>query len=54
MFASQWGFGVAIDAFRGAGLGEVAAFRAAMVAFAARHAACLVLFVAWPRRWGGR
>jgi predicted MFS family arabinose efflux permease len=54
MFASQWGFGVAIDAFRGAGLGEVAAFRAAMVAFASLHAACLALFVAWPRRWGGR
>jgi len=32
----------------------VAAFRAAMVGFAAVHAACLVLFVAWPRRWGGR
>ena len=54
MFASQWGFGVAIDAFRAGGLDEVAAFRAAMVAFAALHAACLVLFVAWPRRWGGR
>ncbi|RPH45942.1 MAG: MFS transporter [Burkholderiales bacterium] len=54
MFASQWGFGVAIDAFRAGGLDEVAAFRAAMVGFAAVHAACLVLFVAWPRRWGGR
>jgi nitrate/nitrite transporter NarK len=54
MFASQWGFGVVIDAFRGGGLDEVAAFRAAMVAFASLHAACLLLFVAWPRRWGGR
>ena len=54
MFASQWGFGVAIDAFRDHGLDEVAAFRAAMVAFASVHAACLLLFVAWPRRWGGR
>ncbi len=54
MFASQWGFGVAIDAFRGRGLDEIAAFRAAMVGFASLHAACLLLFVAWPRRWGGR
>jgi nitrate/nitrite transporter NarK len=54
MFASQWGFGLAIDAFRADGLDEVAAFRAAMLAFASLHAACLVLFVAWPRRWGGR
>jgi len=54
MFASQWGFGVVIDAFRGRGLDEVAAFRAAMVAFASLHAVCLLLFVAWPRRWGGR
>jgi len=54
MFASQWGFGVVIDAFRGRGLDEIAAFRAAMVAFASLHAACLLLFVAWPRRWGGR
>ena len=54
MFASQWGFGVVIDAFRGRGFDEVAAFRAAMVAFASLHAACLLLFVAWPRRWGGR
>ncbi|HMS78033.1 MAG TPA: MFS transporter [Burkholderiaceae bacterium] len=54
MFASQWGFGLAIDAFRSGGLDEIAAFRAAMVAFAVLHAACLVLFVAWPRRWGGR
>jgi nitrate/nitrite transporter NarK len=54
MFASQWGFGVAIDAFRAGGRDEVEAFRAAMVAFASLHAACLALFVAWPRRWGGR
>ena len=54
MFASQWGFGVAIDAFRAHGFDEVAAFRGAMTAFAGLHAACLVVFVAWPRRWGGR
>jgi MFS family permease len=54
MFVSQWGFGVAIDAFRAHGFDEVAAFRAAMTAFAGLHAVCLVVFVAWPRRWGGR
>ncbi|HYF58872.1 MAG TPA: MFS transporter [Burkholderiaceae bacterium] len=54
MFASQWGFGVAIDAFREAGRGEADAFRAAMASLAAVHAACLAAFVAWPRRWGGR
>jgi nitrate/nitrite transporter NarK len=54
MFASQWGFGIAIDAFRAAGRDEVDAFRAAMVAFAALHAGCLLLFVGWPKRWGGR
>lgn len=54
MFASQWGFGLAIDAFRADGLDEAAAFRAAMVAFAALHAVCLVLFLGWPKRWGGR
>jgi nitrate/nitrite transporter NarK len=54
MFASQWGFGVAIDAFRARGLDEVGAFRAAMASLAGLHAACLALFVAWPKRWGGR
>lgn len=54
MFASQWGFGVAIDAFRAAGRTEADAFRAAMGLFAGLHAACLLAFVAWPRRWGGR
>ena len=54
MFASQWGFGVAIDAFRAHGFDEVAAFRGAMTAFAGLHVACLVVFVAWPHRWGGR
>jgi nitrate/nitrite transporter NarK len=54
MFVSQWGFGLAIDAFRALGHGEAQAFRAAMASFASLHAACLVLFVAWPRRWGGR
>ena len=53
MFLSQWGFGLAIDAFRAGGLEEVAAFRATMAAFATLHAAGLALFVAWPRRWGG-
>jgi nitrate/nitrite transporter NarK len=54
IFLSQWGFGVAIDAFRSAGLTEMTAFRASMAASAALHAACLVLFLAWPARWGGR
>ena len=54
MFASQWGFGVAVDAFRAAGRTEPDAFRATMTALAAVHAACLALFVAWPKRWGGR
>jgi hypothetical protein len=54
IFLSQWGFGVAIDAFRSAGLTEVGAFRMSMTAFAAMHAACLALFLAWPARWGGR
>jgi len=54
IFLSQWGFGVAIDAFRSAGLTEVGAFRLSMTAFAAMHAACLALFLAWPARWGGR
>ena len=54
MFVSQWGFGLAIDAFRDMGSDETQAFRAAMTAFATLHAACLAMFVAWPRRWGGR
>ena len=54
MFVSQWGFGIAIDAYRGAVLDEVGAFGAAMASFAGVHAACLVVFVAWPARWGGR
>jgi MFS family permease len=54
MFLSQWGFGVAIDAFRAQGFGEVQAFRMTMTAFASLHAACLAAFVAWPRCWGGR
>jgi nitrate/nitrite transporter NarK len=54
MFLSQWGFGVAIDAFRAAGQAETDAFRAAMLAFAGLHAVCLLVFIGWPRRWGGR
>jgi predicted MFS family arabinose efflux permease len=54
MFVSQWGFGLTIDAFRGLGLTEPQAFRASMTGFAALHVVCLALFVAWPRRWGGR
>jgi hypothetical protein len=53
IFASQWGFGLAIDAFRAAGLTEAGAFRASMTSFAALHAASLVLFLGWPARWGG-
>jgi sugar phosphate permease len=54
MFLSQWGFGVAIDLARDAGLPEADGFRAAMIALAALHALCLTAFVAWPKRWGGR
>ena len=54
MFLSQWGFGLTIDAWRHAGLDEVSAFRAAMTCFATLHAACLLCFALWPRRWGGR
>jgi sugar phosphate permease len=54
MFLSQWGFGVAIDAGRAAGLAEPQAFRAAMIGLASLHALCLAAFVLWPRRWGGR
>ena len=42
MFATQWGFGVAVDAFRAAGWDEPGAFRAAMLGLAALHAACAV------------
>lgn len=51
MFLTQWGFGIAIDAFRAAGLDEPQAFRATMTAMAVAHAVCLALFMAWPRRW---
>jgi len=54
MFLSQWGFGVAIDAARASGLTEAQSFRAAMIGLAGLHAACLLAFVLWPRRWGGR
>lgn len=54
IFLSQWGFGVAVDAFQSAGLSEIGAFRASMTGCAALHAVCLVLFLAWPARWGGR
>jgi predicted MFS family arabinose efflux permease len=48
MFASQWGFGLAIDAFRAAGLTEASAFRTAMASLGALHALCLVAFLWWP------
>jgi nitrate/nitrite transporter NarK len=54
MFAIQWGFGLAIDAFRANGFDEPAAFRAAMAAYGGLHVACFALFVGWPKRWGGR
>lgn len=54
MFLSQWGFGVAIDAARTSGLSESQAFRVALSGLACLHALCLVAFVLWPRRWGGR
>jgi predicted MFS family arabinose efflux permease len=51
MFASQWGFGLAIDSFKAAGLTEAMAFRAAMASLAALHALCLVAFLRWPGAW---
>jgi predicted MFS family arabinose efflux permease len=51
MFFTQWGFGLAIDAFRAAGQDEVAAFRSAMLSLATFHGLTLVLFVAWPLFW---
>jgi MFS family permease len=54
MFLSQWGFGVAIDLIRTTGVDEPEAFRRALLGLAALHGVCLVVFVGWPRRWGGR
>jgi hypothetical protein len=54
MFLSQWGFGLAIDGFRSAGLPEADAFRRALLGLAGVHGLCLLVFVGWPRRWGGR
>jgi hypothetical protein len=54
MFLSQWGFGVAIDLIRATGVDEPEAFRKALLGLAALHGVCLVVFVGWPRRWGGR
>jgi len=53
MFVTQWGFGVAVDAFQAAGHAEPQAFRATMAGLAALHAAGLAAFVLWPRRWRG-
>lgn len=47
MFATQWGFGVAVDGFRAAGWDEAGAFRAAMLGLAVLHAACAVPLLAW-------
>jgi sugar phosphate permease len=54
MFLSQWGFGVAIDLIRTSGLAEDQAFRQALLGLAGVHGLCLMVFMAWPRRWGGR
>lgn len=54
MFLSQWGFGVAIDLIRASGLAEDQAFRRALLGLAGVHGLCLLVFMAWPRRWGGR
>lgn len=50
MFVTQWGFGVAVDAFRAAGWDEAGAFRAAMLGLAALHAACAVPLLLGARR----
>lgn len=54
MFLSQWGFGVAIDLIRTSGVPEAEAFRRALLGLASVHGLCLLVFVGWPRRWGGR
>jgi len=54
MFLSQWGFGVAIDLIRATGVAEDQAFRRALLGLAALHGVCLLVFMGWPRRWGGR
>lgn len=54
MFFSQWGFGVAIDLIRNAGVAEAEAFRRALLGLAGIHGLCLMVFVGWPKRWGGR
>ena len=54
MFLSQWGFGVAIDLIRASGVPEAEAFRRALLGLASVHGLCLLVFVGWPRRWGGR
>jgi len=54
IFLTQWGFGVAIDAFKLAGQAEQQAFRSAMLSLAAMHGAALGLFIAWPKIWRER
>jgi hypothetical protein len=49
MFVSPWGFGVAVDGLRGAGLPEADAFRAALLGLAGLHAACAVPLLVWAR-----
>jgi predicted MFS family arabinose efflux permease len=51
IFFTQWGFGLVVDAFHASGQSDTQAFRSAMLALAAVHAAALVLFLAWPRLW---
>lgn len=49
MFVSQWGFGVAVDELRVAGLSEADAFRAALLGLAGLHAACAAPLLVWAR-----
>jgi predicted MFS family arabinose efflux permease len=54
IFLTQWGFGMAVDAYQAAGQSEVEAFRSAMLSLAAFHGLALALFVAWPMLWRER
>ena len=48
VFVVQWGIGLLVDAFRGAGLAEVSAFRAAFSVFLATSVLSYLWFL-WSR-----
>jgi predicted MFS family arabinose efflux permease len=49
VFCIQWGIGLAVDALRSAGLGELAAFRGAMAVFGACSVLSYLWFLWFPR-----